>query len=152
MKTLTLKQRYAIVAEAKTWIGTPYRGWSHLKHYGVDCGQLLAGVFMATGHVPKNIRLPKDYSLQVAEHKASTEYVDIVGQYMREIAETEVLPGDVVVFKLGLAYAHAAIIVKWSEIIIHAIAHRGVTTAHGRNFPLFRHCEKKFFTLREAFI
>jgi NlpC/P60 family putative phage cell wall peptidase len=148
---LTNEQRDAIVAETKSWAGTPYRGWSCLKGCGVDCGQLLYGIFRATGYIPEITDLPKDYSLQIAQHRASTEYVDLVATYMREIPESEVQPGDVVVFRLGFAYAHAGVVISWPEFIIHAIARHGVTGAHGKNEPIFRHADKLFFTLKEEY-
>lgn len=149
--TLTLEQRAAIVTEAKTWLGTPYKGWSRLKRHGVDCGQLLAGVYINTGHLPADLQLPKDYSLQVALHKEDTAYLDKVAEYMREIPEDEAKPGDTVVYKLGLAFAHAGIIVEWPGTVIHAMAHHGVTMAHGRNHPRLRRTQLKFFTLREDY-
>jgi cell wall-associated NlpC family hydrolase len=148
---LTDQQRARIVAEAKSWIGTPYKGWSRLKRHGVDCGQLLAGVFINTGHLPADLELPKDYSLQVAQHKEDTAYVEKVEEFMREIPESEVGPGDVVVYKLGLAFAHAGFVVYWPDTIIHAMAHHGVTYAHGRNHPRLRKTTLKFFTLKDDF-
>ncbi len=79
------------------------------------------------------------------------EYVQTVEKYMREIPESEVLPGDVVVYKIGLAFAHAGIVVKWPEHIIHALAREGVHAGHGKNFK-FGRLEKRFFTVREEYI
>jgi cell wall-associated NlpC family hydrolase len=147
--SLTTEQREKIVAEATSWLGTPYRGWSRMKRCGVDCGQLLAGVFINTGHLPADLDLPKDYSLQVAQHKEDTAYIEKVEEFMREIPESEVGPGDVVVYKLGLAFAHAGIVASWPDAIVHAMAHHGVTLAHGRNHPKLRKTTLKFYTLRE---
>jgi cell wall-associated NlpC family hydrolase len=147
---LSNEQRVAIVEEAKSWIGTPYAGWSCVKGAGVDCGQLLYGVFHACGHVPAR-ELPKDYSLQVAQHRASTEYIDIVDEYCRDIPESEVQPGDIVVYKLGKAFAHAGIIVSWPGYIIQAEARHGVSGAHGTKTPAFRRSERVFRTLRDEF-
>lgn len=143
------EHRNAIVAEAKSWIGTPYRGWSCKKGYGVDCGQLIYGVFRNCGLVPV-IKLPRDYSLQVAKHRASTEYIEIVDRFFLGISETEAKPGDVVVYKLGLAYAHAAIIVRWPDYIIQAENRHGVSGAHGIKNPAFRVAERCFRTLSEV--
>ena len=133
-----------------TWIGTPYRGWSCLKKCGVDCGQLLYGVYHACGLVPE-LELPKDYSLQVASHRASTEYVDLVMQFFDEITEAEVKPGDIVCYKMGLAYAHAAIVIKWPELVIHAEARHGVSGTHGAHMRMVRKQDKRFFTLKERY-
>jgi cell wall-associated NlpC family hydrolase len=150
---LTTEQRDVIVKEAQSWIGTRYVGWSAIKgpRGGVDCGQLLYAVLRDTGHVPANVKLPTDYSLQISQHQASTAYIDIVRTYMREVPESEVLPGDVVIYKLGKAFAHGAFIIKWPDMVLHAIAHNGVTCAHGSKMPVFKRAEKLFFTLREEF-
>lgn len=154
---LTDTQRAAIVAEAKTWNGTPYRGWSCKRgpNGGTDCGQLLYGVFHSTGHVPV-LELPKDYSLQVAQHQASTEYVDLVSVYFREITQAEVKPGDLAVYKLGHAYAHAGIVIEWPEYVLQASARHGVAGAHGTKTPWLRNkrsgrVDLRFFTLKNEY-
>lgn len=150
---LTNDQRAAIVAEAFEWVRmkTPYRGWSSVKGAGADCGQLLYGVYRNTGHLPVDLALPKDYSLHVAQHRKSTEYVDVVKMYMRQIEESEALPGDVVIVKIGLAFAHGALIVSWPASIIHAVANRGVSCSHGTHAPMLRKRMRMFFTLREEY-
>ena len=40
---LTDKQREKVCEVAKSWYGTPYRGWTCIKGVGCDCGQLLKG-------------------------------------------------------------------------------------------------------------
>lgn len=127
---LTTAQRAAVVAEAKTWLKTPYRGWSCVKGVGTDCGQLIYGVFHNLGYVPV-LDLPKDYSLQIAQHRASTEYLDTVAQFFQEIPEASVLPGDLVLYQIGLAYAHAAIVVSWPGYLIQAELRHGVSGTHG---------------------
>lgn len=149
--SLTDTQRENIVKVAKSWYGTPYRGWTCVKGVGADCGQLLKGVFMEAGiQPPDGIPTPKDYALDIAQHRASTEYKDTIEKYMREIPESEVKPGDVVVYRLGLAFAHAAIVVKWPDHIIHSLKREGVTAGHGANFK-FGKLEKKFFTVKDEF-
>lgn len=151
---LTDKQRNKIVEITKSWLKTPYKGWSHVKGCGVDCGQLLAAVFVEAGHFPKTLleALPKDYSLQVAQHRASTEYIELVEKFMCEIPESEVKPGDVVAYKLGLAFAHAGIVIEWPNYIIHAVARHGVVGADGKREPIFRHKAVQFYTLKEEYV
>ncbi len=148
---LTDTQREAVIAEVKTWIGTPYKGWSCVKRAGVDCGQLIYGVYRNVGLLPAIADLPKDYSLQIAAHQASTEYVDLVSKYFREIPEAEAKPGDLVVYKLGLAFAHAGIIVSWPDNILQAANRHGVSGQHGIKNPAWRGKPRKFFTLREEY-
>jgi cell wall-associated NlpC family hydrolase len=151
--SLTNEQREAIVSEAESWVGTPYRGWSCVKgtNGGVDCGQLLYGVYHNAGLVPA-IELPKDYPLYIGQHQASTAYVDLVENYFREITEAEVLPGDVVVWKLplSLAFCHAAIIKSWPTYFIHSLG-SGVKAGDARSRLAFRKAERKFYTLKDSF-
>jgi cell wall-associated NlpC family hydrolase len=145
---MTNEQREAVVAEAMTWIGTPYRGWSAVKGAGVDCGQLIYAVYHDLGLIPE-MDLPKDYPLFIGLHQASTEYVDLVLQYFREIPEEEVQAGDVMVLKLvgSLSYCHGAIIKSWPDFIIHAYG-KEVCATGGNTRLNFKRSEKKFFTLR----
>ena len=146
------KNRELIVNEAVEWLGTPYKGWGRCKSYGADCIGFVAGVFQNCGLIPKDevdAAIPKDYSLQIGQHQEDTEYVSGILKFMVEIQEHEIQPGDVIMFKLrtGRAYAHSAIAVNY-PLIIHAIAHGGVTYADARKHPLLRGSRCRFFTLR----
>jgi cell wall-associated NlpC family hydrolase len=144
---LTEEQRAAVVGEAKSWVGTPYVGCARLKGHGVDCGQLLYGVYLNAGLIPE-LELPKNYSIQVAQHRTSPEYRNLVDKLFEIIPESAALPGDVVLYKLGKDFAHGAIIVEWPGYVIQAEARHGVSGAHGSNTKLFRHAPREFRTLR----
>jgi cell wall-associated NlpC family hydrolase len=147
---LTNSQRVKIVKELLEWRGTPYRGHSARKHFGVDCGQLVYGVYRNCGYLPIDLPLPTDYRLDVSQHRASVEFVGVVNTYMREIPESEVQPADVVVFRLGLAYAHAGTIVSWPNRVVHASG-RGVKETRAISSPRLRKASKRFFTLKDEF-
>lgn len=150
---LNEEQRKQIVDISLTWIGTKYRGWSRVKGAGVDCGQLLAAVFIEAGHIPADIKLPTDYPLFIGQHRESTEYVDLVLRYFRQIPESEVQPGDLVVWKLigSKAYCHAAIIKSWPSYCIHAYGD-SVKAVDAKARLLFAKSEKLFFTLQDGYI
>ena len=148
---LSDEQRKNIVKVAESWLGTPYVGHSAFKgpKGGTDCGQLLKAVYTEAGHAPSDgIPTPVDYSLEVWLHKEDTTYIDIVEKYMRQIPESEVKEGDVVFYKMGRGYAHAAIVVKWPEYVIHALNRGGVCGGHGMNLKYGR-LEKKFYTIKD---
>jgi cell wall-associated NlpC family hydrolase len=147
---LNQDQRAAIVAEAKSWQGTPYAEHVHVKGVGTDCGQILYAIYRACGLLPE-VQLPKDYSIQVAQHRASTEYVEFVNRYFREIPEADVQPGDLVLYKLGLAYAHGAVIVAWPGYVIQAEMREGVCGAHGTKHPAFKLRPRTFRTLKDEY-
>jgi len=145
--SLTQEQRENIVRVAKEWIGTKYRGNTCIKGVGCDCGQFLFGVYVEAGLVPADATLPKNYSLQV-ENRNDTDYIDTVRRFAREIPESEVKPGDIVLYKFGKGFYHGSIIVEWPAYILHSLQREGVTAGHGMN-TRFRRREKVFFTLKD---
>ena len=150
---MTDAQRAAIVQEAKSWIGTPYRGWSCLKGMGVDCGQLVYGVYRNCGLLPM-VDIPKDYCLLPGVHSSRSILEDLFLPHFREITEAEVRPGDPVLYKTALrvatntpGFAHAVIVIRWPDYVLHCC------TAHGDagKSPFFKLCPRRFLTLRDEF-
>jgi hypothetical protein len=148
------RQRAKLAKEFESWKGTPYRGWSCRKgpKGGVDCGQIIKGSFMTAGFGPDEVPLPAHYSLCVGQHKEDSRYIDLVEMYLREIPETEVGAGDVVIYKLDKAFAHSALIVEWPNHVVHAWARYGVVGGHGMNHPNLRNKTHKFYTLKEEWV
>jgi NlpC/P60 family putative phage cell wall peptidase len=62
--------RHDVVAEARSWIGTPYRHQGRLKGVGVDCLGLIVGVARALGLADKDAdgygAIPSDNRLRAA--------------------------------------------------------------------------------------
>ncbi len=148
---LTDEQRNRIVTVAGTWIGTRYRGWSAVRgpKGGVDCGMLLKAVFQEAGFIPQGtLGIDMGYSLQVAQHRDDSAYLDKILEYFDEIQEHEARAGDLVVYRLGHAFAHGGIVVDW-PLMIHAVAHGGVRYASGYTHPALAGHVKRFFTLRD---
>ncbi|MDP8997126.1 MAG: NlpC/P60 family protein [Pseudomonadota bacterium] len=110
--------RAAIVAEAISWIGTPFHDDSRIKGVGVDCAQFVAAVYLATGATPQ-FETPR-YVAQWFLHRDEERLMDFVKQFGKEIQEADAKAGDLVLYKIGRAYAHAAIIIDWPNEIIHA--------------------------------
>jgi cell wall-associated NlpC family hydrolase len=110
--------RTKIVAHAKSWVGTPYMHHSLVKGKGggVDCAMLLVGVYAEAGIVGLDFE-PRPYSPQWHLHRNEEEYLKIVVSYSHIIDEINVLPGDIVLFKIGRLFAHGGIIVNWPNII-----------------------------------
>jgi len=113
-------RRQAVVAEALTWVGTPFHHEARLKGKGVDCAQLLIGVYSAPGVDAIEAFEPKHYSYQWHLHRSEEIYLVILRQLGHEIPGPP-LPGDVAVWKVGRAYSHAAIVIDW-PLVVHACA------------------------------
>jgi cell wall-associated NlpC family hydrolase len=145
MSALTDDQRHRILDVAASWERTPFHDDARLKGIGVDCAQFVAAVYLEAEIVPP-FDVPH-YQPQWFLHRSEERLMEFVLQYGCEIDETDALPGDLVLYRLGRAYAHAAIIVDWPNEIIHA--HKlsdMVIRARPFDSDLTR-CPVKFFTL-----
>ena len=108
------EERMAVVAEAQTWLGTPYISNGAVKGAGVDCGMLLVKVYGDLGLIEPFD--PRPYPAQWALHQSAERFLETILHYAHEI-EGPPLPGDVALFKFGKCWAHAAIVTKWPDII-----------------------------------
>lgn len=122
------EQRQRVVAEAVSWLRTPWRHQAEVKGAGVDCGKLIAKVFENTGLlvVPKLSAEDKNYPRQWMLHKDDEVFLYWTEQFFRPVDEP--LPADIAVWKVGRTYSHGAIVVAWPTII-HADVHEGVVLA-----------------------
>jgi NlpC/P60 family putative phage cell wall peptidase len=113
-----LEQREHVVAEARTWLGTPFHDNAAVRGAGVDCAHLVAAVYEAAGVIaPQDIEA---YSPQWFLHRDAERFLAYVERVAREIEPEALQPGDLVLYRIGRAYAHGAIVVDWPGSIIHA--------------------------------
>lgn len=144
------EERARVVAEAMTWIGTPYHNNGDVKGAGVDCGMLLVRVFVDTGLVvPFD---PRPYPNQWHLHNRAERYMEWVKRWASEVAGPdegrEPLPGDIVLFHYGQCYAHGGIVTEW-PIMIHALGPNRVQRQSVTSNTLLRRLRKKYFSVWE---
>jgi cell wall-associated NlpC family hydrolase len=110
-------QRAAVVAEAQSWIGTPYHNCADIKGVGVDCGMLLVRVFVDLKLCPPFD--PRPYPVDWHLHRSDERYLGFIFDRSAEAAEP--LPGDVMVFRYGRCYSHGGIVTAAAPLrIVHA--------------------------------
>lgn len=109
--------RAAIVAEAKSWIGTPYHPHARVKGAGVDCAQFPIAVFHECGIIPN---LNPDYSQQWMNHRDEERYLAEIRRFAREIKPEAARPGDLIVWRYGRVFSHSAIVVEL-PLVVHAV-------------------------------
>jgi len=115
-------RRNQIVAEAKSWLGTPYHHQAAIKRVGCDCIGLLKGIYAAFGGV---IDLPADYSPSWHVHRAEERLRDGLRRYGAEVPLLSARPGDILLFGIGKGpAAHGAVLIE-PDIIMHAYAEAG---------------------------
>lgn len=106
----SIERRVAIVAEARSWIGTPYHHQASVKHVGCDCLGLVRGVWRALlGPEPESI---PGYSRDWGEVGAQETMLGAARRHLIEIDVAEAQPGDVLVFRMrrGRVAKHAGIV------------------------------------------
>ena len=111
--------RSAIVAEARAWIGTPYRHQASLKGVGCDCLGLVRGVWRALrGAEPEPV---PPYSPDWAEAARQDALAEAARRHFIEIAPAQFGAGDVLLFRwrASLPAKHAAIVTA-SDRMVHA--------------------------------
>jgi cell wall-associated NlpC family hydrolase len=109
----------SVVAEARTWLGTPFHHQARLKSVGVDCIGLVIGVSRELGLVAPDFdvtgysRVPDGRSL-----------LEEASKHMPRISFQQVRPGDVVVVAFDVDPQHFGILGDYAHgglSIIHAL-------------------------------
>jgi cell wall-associated NlpC family hydrolase len=124
--------REHVIAEARTWLGTPYHHHAAVKGAGVDCAHLLIEVYHAVGLVPKLD--VGEYSTQWHLHRGEEKFLGWIEQHAVRVAAPR--PGDVAVWQFGRTFSHGGIVVSDVDVI-HALRDaRCVTITAMRDQPL----------------
>jgi NlpC/P60 family putative phage cell wall peptidase len=127
--------RQEIVAETRTWLGTPYRHQASLKGIGCDCLGLVRGVWRAViGDEPE--RAPP-YAPDWAEAASGEPLADAAARHLMAIDRDAFGAGDVLLFRWrnNLAAKHAAIVTA-PDLMVHA--HDGAAVTEVALAPWWR--------------
>ena len=117
-----------IVAEARSWVGTPYQHQCSTKGAGTDCLGLVRGVWRAViGPEPEAVPA---YTWDWAEPSGQEVLLGAALRWLRPKALTEAAPGDVLLFRMrdgGIA-KHVGIAARIgpAPTFIHAYTGHGV--------------------------
>jgi len=111
------EQRAAVVAEARSWCGTPYHNCADVKGAGVDCAMLIVRVFVDLKLVPPFD--PRPYPPDWHLHRSEERYLGFVFERARRVDRPQ--PGDVMVLRYGRAFAHGGIVTRQDPLtVVHA--------------------------------
>jgi NlpC/P60 family putative phage cell wall peptidase len=124
-----------IVAEARSWIGTPYHHQASLKGVGCDCLGLLRGVWRGVfGDEPER---PPAYSSDWAEAGGAEALLAAAQRHLVEVETGAWQAGDVLLFRWrdGLPVKHCAI-ASSGRTMIHA--HDGAAVCEVAVAPWWR--------------
>ena len=115
--------RAAIVAEALTWIGTPYAPDAAIKGVGIDCAQLPLAVYQAVGLIDPAFKTgfyPQEWHI----HRDRERLLGVAGGFGKLVPLAEIKPGDLLAVKYLRVFSHAAIYIG-ERIAVHASQRSG---------------------------
>ena len=133
--------REDVVAEAESWLRTPYHHMGSVKGAGVDCGQFLIEVYYAVGLAPKidTGHYPSDWHF----HRSEEVYLGWVQAHSTSTDTPKA--GDVALFKFGRCISHGGIMID-ETTLIHSHLGMGVVYAKLTDAELNGRCVG-FYTL-----
>lgn len=108
--------RAAVIAEARSWLGTPYHHAANLKGVGVDCAMLLVEVFRAVGLVAEGFD-PRPYPRTWYLHRDEERFMGFLIDQSRRTDAPQA--GDVALYRFGRTASHGAILID-DDYMIHA--------------------------------
>ena len=128
-------QRAQIVAEARAWIGTPYRHQASLMGVGCDCLGLVRGVWRTLlGPEPEDV---PPYAPDWAEAARGEPLAEAGLRHFIPVEGTSFAPGDVLLFRwrANMTAKHAVILTA-PDLMVHA--HDGAAVAEVALAPWWR--------------
>lgn len=135
--------RQKVVAEAVSWLNTPYHPRGRLKGVGVDCAMLLAEVYERAGVIP-HVE-PGFYSQQFGLHRSEEVFERFVLEHGVPVDEPE--PGDVVLFKYGRCFSHGGILISPIRFVHAVLASKRVCYGDLSDVEVSDR-ERRFYTVR----
>jgi cell wall-associated NlpC family hydrolase len=113
-----LAQRQAVIAEAMTWLRTPFMDNASIKGAGVDCAHFVHECYRGAGIIDDlNI---EQYSPQHFLHRDEERFMSYVLRVSHEIGIADIKPADLILYKFGRVFSHGAIAINWPDEIIHS--------------------------------
>ena len=136
--------RQEFIAEAKTWLGTPFRDQGDVKgkNGAVDCAMLLVRSAQACGLIDPAFD-PRPYPPQWHLHRDEERFLNLIARLIatrgrgKEIENPAILPaealaraGDVIVYRVGRCFSHGGVVVEASRSSSKAVAHQDLQVLH----------------------
>lgn len=124
-------QRAAVIAEALTWVGTPYAQLGNHKGFNIDCSMLLVRCWVDAGiFEPFD---PRPYPPEWHLHRSEERYLEWMAALAEEVDVP--VPGDIILYQFGRCFSHGGIYIG-DDIIVHAYVYEGQCTRGNINSSL----------------
>lgn len=113
------KRRRALLAEAGSWVGTPFHAHARLKMVGVDCVQLAGAIYIATGFLTEPQFNIGWYPIDGGHHDEKSRVVEWIEKSGKFARVNDPRIGDTLVMRMpGARVAHhVGVMVSESEFV-----------------------------------
>lgn len=118
-----MTSRADVVAEARSWLETPWVHQHRAKGEGVDCAGLVVCVARSLGLVAP------DFDINGYKRQPDGSMLDLCDQHMMRISRGELQPGDVLVMAIEHEPQHMGIVGEYRHgglSLIHAASKAGM--------------------------
>jgi NlpC/P60 family putative phage cell wall peptidase len=139
-----------VIAEARSWIGTPWHHQASVKGVGCDCIGLIRGVLEP---FVGRIEVPLDYSPTWHLYRSEPRLYQGFKAVADAINLTQALPGDILLFGAGKGPAHHCAFLTSEGGLIHSYQEVGQVVEQGVSlfwrpklmhaFGLHRTCQRQ---------
>jgi cell wall-associated NlpC family hydrolase len=125
--------RDLVLAEARTWLHTPYQHKGRVKGVGVDCGGYIYQVY--NQFIGPFKPFPTDYAPDWALHQDNEIYLDFIMPYVEEVSAP--VRAGIAIFQVGRNYSHGTICTG-SGMFLHAWGRNGQGAVIESNINFFK--------------
>jgi cell wall-associated NlpC family hydrolase len=109
-------ERARMIAEARSWLGTPFHWCADKKGIGVDCAMLLVRCAVDAGILPPFD--PRPYPSQWHLHQNEERFLGWI-ERAGAVPVDEPQPGDIGLWRFGRCFSHGCIVIE-PGMIVHA--------------------------------
>jgi NlpC/P60 family putative phage cell wall peptidase len=127
-----MTEKFKIVTQARTWLGTPFKHQGRLKGIGVDCLGLIIGVLaeLEINISGKNISQldEQNYSMLPSGERLQNK----LNQYLQKIEINQISAGDILLMQFTREPQHLAFVTNHPNGfgVIHAYLQAGKVVEH----------------------
>ncbi len=126
--------REQVVAEARSWLGTPFAHQGHVKGIGADCAGLVAGVAIALGLLPADW-WQRDFAPHAGYPRTPGAGLmpAVCRRFLRHLEPMHARPGDVLLLRFSTEPQHLGIVTPYhlgGLAMIHAYSRSSAVVEH----------------------
>ena len=125
----------ALQTTAAAWIGTPFYPNGAIQGHGVSCQKLVGRIYIESGWLPETFSIP-DADMGWSNANTQSVVVEAVSSHPDKFAPligVQLVPGDLVGFKIGGCVHHLGIVVDSEGKFIHSLRGYGTTYSYVRD-------------------